>query len=440
METLSERFNALQDQLMDIYESGREDLETQIAHWQLLRQEQILLHYARKHGVLRIGYQPVPALATSEQKAKDAIGMVLVLQSLQKSPYGQERWTLVQTSLETFRNPPANCFKKGPMNIEVYFDGDPENLMVYTVWSDIYYQTVEDTWEKTKGHVDYNGAYFMEGSFKNYYIEFASDARRFSHSGQWEVHVNKDTVFAPVTSSSSSAGDGTVPSPVDTVPGPRQRSPERISSRTDSRRYRRTASSPTNTTRRQERQKEPSRRSRSRSRGRQEASRGGQRRRRTRSSSRDTAVSSDTGRGGRGGRAPITRSQSRSRSRSRARGDSAGYGIAPADVGTSLRSVGREHSTRLERLLADAKDPPVVLLRGDANSLKCYRYRAKQKHRGLVKYISTTWSWVGGENSDRIGRSRLLIAFSTYKHREQFLQTMKLPPKVDWSLGSFDDL
>ena len=66
---------------MDLYESGREDLQSQIDHWQTLRQEQVLLYFARKHGVMRLGYQPVPPLATSESKAKDAIGMVLLLQS-----------------------------------------------------------------------------------------------------------------------------------------------------------------------------------------------------------------------------------------------------------------------------------------------------------------------------------------------------------------------
>lgn len=121
METLSARFNALQEKLMDIYESGVETLEAQIEHWQLLRQEQVLLNYARRNGVMRLGYQPVPSLATSETKAKDAIRMVILLQSLQTSEYADEPWNLVQTSLETVRSPPENCFKKGPKNIEVYY-------------------------------------------------------------------------------------------------------------------------------------------------------------------------------------------------------------------------------------------------------------------------------------------------------------------------------
>ena len=451
MDNLSERFNVLQENLMDIYESGRDDLETQIMHWQLLRQEQILFHYARKNGVMRLGYQPVPPLATSEAKAKDAIGMVILLESLQQSAYGKESWTLTQTSLETVRSPPANCFKKGPQNIEVMFDNDPENLMVYTAWSFIYYQTVDDTWNKVEGHVDYYGAYYFEGDLKVYYIQFEGDAARFSKTGRWEVHVNKDTIFAPVTSSSPAAGEGTDASPINAAS---RSSPARglsatsvstrTTQRTSPRRYRRKASSPTATTTRHKRQ--DTRRSRSTSRGKQATSRGGdrRRRRRERSYSRDTSSSPDRGRGGRSRGGPETRSQSRSlsrsRSRSRSRGSSSRGGVAPDAVGKSVRTVGRDHSGRLKRLLDEARDPPVIVLRGDANKLKCYRYRAKKKHGNLVKYYSTTWSWVGGSTNDRIGRSRMLLAFQSNTERELFLKTMKLPPGVDWSLGHLDEL
>lgn len=452
MDNLSERFNVLQENLMDIYESGQEDIETQIKHWQLLRQEQVLFYYARKNGVMRVGYQPVPPLATSEAKAKDAIGMVLLLQSLQKSPYGKEPWTLTQTSLETVRSPPANCFKKGPQNIEVMFDNDPENLMSYTVWSFIYYQNLDDTWNKVEGRVDYHGAYYMEGSLKVYYIQFEVDAARFGKTGRWEVHVNEDTIFAPVTSSSPAAGEGTDASPINAAS---RSSPARglsatsvstrTTQRTSPRRYRRKASSPTATTTRHKRQ--DTRRSRSTSRGRQAISRGGERRqrRRERSYSRDSSRSPNRGRGGSSG-GPTTRSQSRSlsrsrsRTRSRSRGSSAGGGVAPEQVGKSVRSVGRNPGGRLTRLLEEARDPPVILLRGEANKLKCFRYRAKKRYGSLVKYYSTTWSWVGANTNDRIGRSRMLLAFNTYDERELFIQKMKLPPGVDWSLGHLDDL
>ena len=461
MESLSERFNALQETLMDLYESGREDLQSQIDHWQTLRQEQILLHYARKNGVMRLGYQPVPPLATSEQKAKDAIGMVLLLQSLQRSAYGQEPWTLAQTSLEAVRSPPAYAFKKGPQNIEVVYDGDPDNVMSYTIWNFIYYQTVNDTWEKVQGHVDYFGAYYFEGTVKTYYINFDKDAARYGRTGVWEVHVNKDIVFAPVTSSSPPTGDGGETSkhtlsrsgspttsrlPATTVPTG--------GSRTSSRRYQRKASSPTTRKKRQrqgegegegEGEETNYRRQRSRSKGRTETERGGERRRRGRSSSADSTTPTDRRRGRGGGRGPTTRSQSRSRSRSHSRSRSRGgtasrVGVSPDEVGTRVRSVGAGHHGRLARLLAEAKDPPLMLLRGDANVLKCYRFRERKKKRGLVKYYSTTWSWVGEDSCDRVGRARMILAFDTYEHRQQFIRTMKLPPTVDWSLGNVDDL
>ena len=431
MEALSERFSALQDKLMDLYESGLEDLETQIQHWKLLRQEQILLYYARKRGIMRLGYQPVPPLATSEIKAKDAIAIGILLESLQRSKYADEPWTLVETSLETIRSPPIDCFKKGPKTVEVYFDGDPENIMPYTVWSYIYYQTDEDTWEKVEGHVDYTGAYFYEGQLKNYYIKFEADAKRFGTTGMWEVHVNKDTVFTPVTSSTPPVGDAsnnTVPAPATSVSSP-QRSPS------TNRRYGRKASSPTTTSRRQTRQRqETTRRRKTRSRSRSREQRGG--RETQRSSSRGSSESSK--RGGRGGGGPLTRS--RSRSRSRTRESVAGGGVAPSDVGATVRSLSRNHSGRLAQLLDEAKDPPVILLRGNANTLKCYRYRFRKKHAGNFHFVSTTWSWVGGTSNDRIGRARMLIAFINDNQREKCIQEMKLPLGVDFSYGQFDDL
>lgn len=440
MEALSARFNALQETLMDLYESGVETLETQIQHWKLLRQEQILFHYARKHGIMRLGYQPVPPLATSEIKAKDAIAMGLLLESLQKSKYAEEPWTLVETSLETVRSPPMDCFKKGPKSVEVYFDGNPENLMLYTIWTYIYYQTEEDTWEKVEGQVDYTGAYYMEGHFKNYYIRFEEDAKRFSTTNQWEVHVNKDVVFTPVTSSTPPVGDAEPSN--NSVSGPTLRSPTPVpNQRTSNRRFGRKASSPTATTRRQkhretQRQKTATRRRKSRSRSRSSRRRGGEGTRR--SSSRGSSSSPNRDRGGRSGGGPITRS--RSRSRSRTRGYSTGGGVAPDEVGTAVRSVGRQHSGRIARLLAEAKDPPVILLRGDANTLKCFRYRFRKKHAGGFRFVSTTWSWVEGDSNDRVGRSRMLIAFYTEEERELCLEKIKLPYGVEWSYGQFDDL
>ena len=180
MENLSERFNVLQDQLMNIYEAAEQTLEAQIAHWLLLRKEAVLLYFARQKGITRIGYQPVPPLAVSEAKAKQAIGIMLQLQSLQKSEFADEPWTLVDTSIETYKNAPENHFKKGATPVEVIYDKQPDNANVYTMWKHIYYTDADDKWHKTTSGVNQTGIYYMQGSFRHYYVVFADDARRYS--------------------------------------------------------------------------------------------------------------------------------------------------------------------------------------------------------------------------------------------------------------------
>lgn len=488
MEALNARFNVLQEMLMDIYESGKEDLETQIEHWKLLRQEQALLFFARKHSIMRLGYQPVPPMAVSETKAKQAIGMMLTLQSLQKSPFGKEKWTLVNTSLETYNAPPAQCFKKGPYNIEVIFDGDPENLMVYTAWKEIYFVDSDDMWQKVQGEVDYAGAYYKDGTIKQYYVTFADDAVRYGTSGQYEVRINNETVFAPVTSSTppstglrESSNASPVHDTVDETPtsttattttfstttatATATGAPE-LSSKTGTRkgRYGRKDSSPTAAS--NSRKEVSRRRSRSRTRTRrreastsrsQKASRSRSRSRSTSRGSRGSGGSVTTsrdsspkrtrrgrGRGGRSRRSPTPTSTSkRERRRSRSRGGepvSAGAGISPDKVGSRVQTVSGRHLGRLGRLLEEASDPPVILLRGDPNILKCYRYRDKKRKLGLVKHYSTTWSWVGVDGNERIGRSRMLLSFTSNSTRSQYVKIMKLPKGVEWSFGNFDKL
>jgi len=490
MEALNARFNVLQEMLMDIYESGKEDLETQIEHWKLLRQEQALLFFARKHSIMRLGYQPVPPMAVSETKAKQAIGMMLTLQSLQKSPFGKEKWTLVNTSLETYNAPPAQCFKKGPYNIEVIFDGDPENLMVYTAWKEIYFVDSDDMWQKVQGEVDYAGAYYKDGTIKQYYVTFADDAVRYGTSGQYEVRINNETVFAPVTSSTppstglrESSNASPVHDTVDETPtsttattttfstttatATATGAPE-LSSKTGTRkgRYGRKDSSPTaasnsrkEVSRRRSRSRTRTRRreastsrsqkaSRSRSRSRSRStSRGSRGSRGSVTTSRDSSpkrTRRGRGRGGRSRRSPTPTSTSkRERRRSRSRGGepvSGGAGISPDKVGSRVQTVSGRHLGRLGRLLEEASDPPVILLRGDPNILKCYRYRDKKRKLGLVKHYSTTWSWVGVDGNERIGRSRMLLSFTSNSTRSQYVKIMKLPKGVEWSFGNFDKL
>ena len=95
---------------------------------------------------------------------------------------------------------------------------------------------------------------------------------------------------------------------------------------------------------------------------------------------------------------------------------------------------------RLGRLLDEAIDPPVILVRGDANTLKCFRNRARVRYTGLFKYFSTTWSWVAGDSTERLGRSRMLILFTSAGQRKDFDETVKYPKGVDRSYGNLDSL
>lgn len=157
MEWLTDRFNAVQEALLNLIEQGAQDLESQIQYWSYVRKENVMMYYARKEGQTRIGLQPLPMLAVSEYNAKQAIQMVLMLKSLQKSPYASELWTLQDASAELINTPPKNCFKKQPYTVEVYFDNNKNNTYTYINWDFIYYQDSEDRWHRVPGLVDYNG-------------------------------------------------------------------------------------------------------------------------------------------------------------------------------------------------------------------------------------------------------------------------------------------
>ncbi|CAW42264.1 E2 protein [Human papillomavirus 105] len=504
MENLSERFNVLQDQLMNIYEAAEQTLEAQITHWTLLRKEAVLLHFARQKGVTRLGYQPVPPLAVTEAKAKEAIGMMLQLQSLQKSEYASETWTLVDTSTETFRSAPENHFKKGPVSVEVIYDKDPENANAYTMWNYVYYMDSDDVWHKTTSGVNQTGIYYMHGNFKHYYVVFADDASRYSATGQWEVKVNKETVFAPVTSSTPPGSPGqTDTNASSTTPtttsdsASRHQQPQQTEAK--GRQYGRR---PSSRTRRQETQQRRRRsrsryRSRSRSRSRSRAkSQAGLRAIRATSISRSRSPSvTQTGSGsglgpdldpepdsqpplgegeveGHPGGAPNhppplpeNGKKTEGRGEEGATGGAGDVGedhlpppptptptkrrrtesvrvrgVSPDEVGKSLHTVSARNRGELGRLLEEALDPPVILCRGEANTLKCFRNRAKKKYEGLFRAFSTTWSWVAGDSIERLGRPRMLISFASDRQRKHFDVTVKYPKGVETSYGNLDSL
>lgn len=436
MEQLKARLDAIQDSLLNHYESGSKKLSEHIEYWTLERREHVLYYYARQMGHSRVGMQPVPSLAISENKAKQAIEMQMILESFSKSPFATEEWTLQDVSREKFLAPPSGTFKKDGYSVEVKYGDDPLDYFPYTQWDHIYYQDDRDIWHKVKGEADYNGLYYRDGKTKIYFADFSKDAQQFGNkTGQWEVHCkNCNFLYAPVTSSSSP--EGSARRPRDPSPG-----------------YPEPARSPGRSTPPQQKRHRPSpplrpRRPRGRSSGRpwspgppketRHAStpsphRGGHRLRQGEPGA-VPRLGRRSGRQGDGGNNPAQRPVPRSRTPSPPEAPP-----TPDQVGGRHISAGQRPGTRLQQLIAEAKDPPVLLLRGPPNTLKCLRYRIKKQHSHLFSSCTTTFQWVCNETNDR-GGGRILLAFLDDSQRKRFLKIVKLPAGTTFSQGNLDAL
>ena len=384
---LTERLDALQKALSDLIEAGSTDLDSNIQYYDLLRKTHVLEYYCKKEGYSNLGLHHIPASRVSEHNAKTAIHMGLVLRSLAKSAYAAEPWSLQDTSSDLFASPPKNCFKKGGYEVTVWFDDDKDNAFPYINWSYIYYQDSEDKWHKTEGKVDYDGLYYIEhdGS-KSYFLLFYEDSVRYSKNNVWSVHYKNEHIYLPVTSASRRAGHGSPPQTSshatrDTSPNPpphRRRSPQATESSSGSSQ-------------------------------RQQQSTIGRRRRR----------------------------EGESTTSKRRRRLGGGSGVpSPDEVGRSHRSVTRTNLTRLELLQAEARDPVLILLRGSANQLKCWRYRCHPKCGSVT--FSTVFKWVSDKSEYPEGR--MLLAFGSVGERDSFLQKHTLPKGTSYTFGSLDAL
>lgn len=193
---------------MCIYEEGDSNLSTQVRHWQLIRQEQVLLHAARQQGHTRIGMQAVPPLAASQANAKAAIEMHLLLQSLLQSPFAKEPWTLSDTSRDMYLAVPMHTLKKSGQTVEVCFDGDQDNSMHYTKWRQVFYTDDRGVWKRVASHCDVTGIFFEKNGHREYYVRFEKEAMRFSVTGTWEA-VDEGKIYSsvvPVASSTPTPG------------------------------------------------------------------------------------------------------------------------------------------------------------------------------------------------------------------------------------------
>nr|AYA94922.1 MAG: E2 protein [Human papillomavirus] len=389
---LTSRFDVLQEKLMNLYESSPKTIEKQIEIWELIRKEYVLYYYARKEGYKNLGLQPLPVLTVSEYKAKEAIQQVLLLKSLQKSEFAREEWTLPDTSAELIHTPPRNAFKKGAYTVEVYFDHKPENSFPYTNWNWLYLQDDQENWYKTPGLVDENGLYYEDHSGdKNYFVIFAADAETYGTTGEWTVHFKNQTISSVPASISQGSFSGSL----------QGSSKGHVSSSRDTSAY-------PQTPRRQENEE------------------GGA------SSTTQTPPSLRRRR-----RRPQQRERTTVRPKRR-RLEEDITSTSPGEVGSRTELVPGRGLTRLARLAAEARDPPVILVTGAANALKCWRNRCK-KSNATFTCMSTVFQWVG--LPPHLGNNhKMLIAFDSVTQRAQFLAHVSFPKGSKHTLGSLNAL
>lgn len=376
---MTELFDAQQERQLNLIEAAGTTLDAQIDYWNTTRRMALLQYYSRKEGHRSLGPQPLPALQVSEYNGKTAIKMLILLRSLKESPFSQEQWTLADTSSDlTLHTPPKDCFKKKPFLVQVLYDNNVDNTVVYTNWNNIYYQDVNNTWFKAQGEVDINGLFYDQHDGERVYFKvFATDANTYGQTGLWTVKY-KNIVLSSVVTSSTSPRD----------------SPE--SSRGT------TQHSPASSTK---------------------SSESGRRKRHHSEEERPSST---------------TEGRRRVRRRRGEQGEhSPGPGSAPtaAEVGRGHRSVRSSGLSRLERLQREARDPSVLLITGGPNVLKCWRYRVRKHYSHMFLDISSVFKWL-----NNVSQHKMLVAFDSHHARNVFLHTVNLPKGSTWSLGHLDTL
>lgn len=422
MKRLTELYDSLQERILTLIEEGRTDLKSQIEYWQLERKVQAVLFQAKKDGYRNLGLQPVPAAVASEVKGKQAIAMTILLDSLSKSPYANERWTLGDTGVElVLATEPKHSFKKHGYEVLVLYDHEMANSYPYTNWDAIYFQDSNEQWIKTSGHVDYNGLYLLEpdGS-KAYYTLFAENAGRYGRTGEWTVQYRNNTIYPPVTSSRPSGGAEeevlviTDSGSEGSEPGPAI-SPERETDLTSVKSTFQTQRSPG-----------------SPGSPREEAARVGGRRRQGESSPTTSIRRAKADSTGGRRRRPYS-----PRRGGGGRGRGAEFGVSAEEVGRSRRTVAETGLSRIERLQEEARDPPIILVQGHPNSLKCWRNRL-YRFRHLYTDVTTVFKWVLNTTVD--AQSRIIVAFKSTWQRQQFLAAVTIPKRCTYVYGSLNAL
>lgn len=392
MEKLAQRLDACQEKMLQLIEQSSKLLEDQICYWDLVKTEQLLLHAARKHGQSRVGFEPVPPSKVTEQQAKTAMLMSMVLKTLKNSTFSAEDWTLPECSHEVFITEPSYCFKKQGQQVEVWFEGNEDNAVPYVQWGSIYGQNNDNSWYKVHGNVDYKGLYYEDPEVgKRYYVDFEKEAVKYGNSKPWLVQTTNGTIFPSSSCTATRDTNSPYESPHSSR-GPSSESEAQLSfwgsytgQLPHTRCHRRVLGEETDGQRSQE--QAPAVGPRRRYRG------GGEKRRRRGSPQQNFEKA----------------------------------------AGGSREAAGRPSSRGGENTHQDCSYP-VLIFSGKPNVLKCWRSRVTQGYRDCFLDFSTTFSWCyfgGGRGVD----GRVIVTFNSHMQLKCFLDKVPRPKTVKQSKG-----
>lgn len=400
MSAASDHLLAAQETQMQCIEKDSRLLQDHACYWGAVRREKLLLYAARTKGLKTIGCVPVPPCSVTAEQAKQAICMQLIVEELLHSPWAKEPWSLTDLSWERYQAAPKGCLKKGARVVEVEYDGNSSNKTWYTAWSTVYVRgTEEEGWETAVCAADGQGIYYCAGmSSKVYFETFETDARRWSRTGHWTVRDNDVIYHSTFGAPPHSRNDR------DCIEGFWSDAGERRGSRG--------------------------------------------------SDTTDRALPYPAAR-----QSPICRPVRTGENRSRAVHRQAPYS-APSSPGSSVGPDSPSESSRQVPLvlLPGPSDPappspdstdviaegdkeperfsilskpggqPCLILSGNGNQAKCYRFRCKRYFREHYQHITTTWWTVGERGSERHGDACVLVTFKDSSQRGVFLKRVPLPP------------
>ncbi|QYI89519.1 E2 early protein [Bos taurus papillomavirus 32] len=391
-----ERLLSAQETQMSHIENPSTSLGDHLEYWGAVREENALLHAARKRHVRFLGPCPVPTLATSADAAKFAIEMQILLSELLQTQWGKDAWSLGDVSRERYTAAPAYTLKKKPRIAEVVYDGDEANRNWYTVWGEVYLREKEG-WTLTVGGVDELGLYYTMHGQKMYYQFFSEDAERFSATGHWQVTDRDQSYVFPPTSMHR-----------DTPDGPGRGEPEPRSADGASASEGPFAAEPVTSSR---------------------CASGGPPGRVLSTGQRGGARHHPYGvPGGKGVSVPSCSAPSLQSAVSTyyPQASQGGSRASSPDTTANGGVTGANQDEGGFDLFQGLLTSPCVLITGNGNKVKCYRHRLKKHHRQRFTYVTTTF-WATGDGSDRHGHGTILVTFPSTDSRQLFLDTVSIP-------------